>query len=346
MSERVPTVCVIIVAYDSGAHLGRCIAALARQSWRDFEAIVFDNASRDGAVDALGSLPEGFRIVRSKRNLGFAGGNNRAAAETRAPWIATLNPDAFPAPDWLAQLMAAAEQYPDIDMFGSTLLLADDPSRLDGAGDVYHASGIHWRGLHGRPSTLLPPEGEVFAPCAAAALYRAHTFHAQAGFDERFFCFSEDVDLAFRIRLAGGRCIQVANAVVHHVGSGSTGRGSAFSVRHGVRNRLWTFVKNMPGPLFWPLLPVHIAANLGILVIAVARGRGRPAWQGLGEAVVGIGPIWQARRELQRRRRVSAWHIARSIAWSPFALFRRAAHVLPVPPRNDACRREGVGPAR
>ena len=149
-----------------------------------------------------------------------------------------------------------------------------------------------------------------------------------------------------RIRLAGGRCIQVADAVVHHVGSGSTGRGSAFSVRHGVRNRLWTFVKNMPGPLFWPLLPVHIAANLGALVIAVARGRGRPAWQGLGEAVIGIGPIWQARRELQRRRRVSAWHIARVIAWSPLALFRRAAHVLPVPPRHDACRRESVGPAR
>ncbi len=73
MSERVPTVCVIVVAYDSGAHLGGCIAALARQSWRDFEAIVFDNASRDGAVDALGPLPEGFRIVRSKCNLGFAG---------------------------------------------------------------------------------------------------------------------------------------------------------------------------------------------------------------------------------------------------------------------------------
>lgn len=346
MRGRVSTVCVIIVTYNSGAHLGRCIAALARQSWRDFEAIIFDNASRDGALDALGPLPERFRIVRSKRNLGFAGGNNRAAAETRAPWIATLNPDAFPEPDWLAQLMAATERYPDVDMFGSTQLLANDPSRLDGAGDVYHASGIPWRGLHGRPATLLPPEGEVFAPCAAAALYRARTFHAHGGFDECFFCFSEDIDLAFRIRLAGGRCIQVTDAVVHHVGSGSTGRWSTFSVRYGVRNRLWAFVKNMPGPLFWPLLPVHIAANLGALVIALSRGRGRPARQGLGEAVIGIGPIWRARRDLQRHRRVSAWHIARVIAWSPFALFRRAAHVLPVLPQNDACHRESVGSAR
>ena len=168
--------------------------------------------------------------------------------------------------------------------------------------------------------------------------FTARAYHAQGGFDARFFCFSEDVDLAFRIRLAGGRGIQVADAIVHHVGSGSTGRGSAFSVRHGVRNRLWTFVKNMPGPLFWPLLPVHIAANLGLLVIAVARGRGRPALRGLGEAVIGIAPIWRARRELQRRRRVSSWHIARVIVWSPLALFRRAAHVPPVPPRNDACR--------
>ncbi|MFQ5467049.1 MAG: glycosyltransferase family 2 protein [Kiloniellaceae bacterium] len=346
MSERVPTVCVIVVAYDSGAHLGRCVAALARQSWRDFEAVIFDNASRDGALDALGPLPEGFHIVRSKRNLGFAGGNNRAATETRAPWIATLNPDAFPEPDWLARLMAATARYPDVDMFGSTQLLADDPSRLDGAGDVYHASGIHWRGLHGQPAALLPPEGEVFAPCAAAALYRARAFHAHGGFDERFFCFSEDMDLAFRIRLAGGRCIQVADALVHHVGSSSTGRGSAFSVRYGVRNRLWAFVKNMPGPLLWPLLPVHIAANLVALAVAVARGRGRHAWQGLREAVIGIGPIWRARRELRHQRRVSAWRIARVIAWSPFAPFRRAAHVLPVSPRVDACPGGRVDPAR
>ena len=124
MSAGSPTVCVIIVAFNSGAWLEKCVDALIRQSWRDFECIIVDNASTDGAVDALGSLPENFRVIRSDSNLGFAGGNNRAASDTSAPWIATLNPDAFPEPDWLSQLIAATNRYPDADMFGSTQLLA------------------------------------------------------------------------------------------------------------------------------------------------------------------------------------------------------------------------------
>jgi GT2 family glycosyltransferase len=322
-------VCVIVVAYNSGVHLGRCLAALARQSWRDFEVVILDNASDDGAVAALGALPGGVRVIRSARNLGFAGGNNRAAAESRAAWLATLNPDAFPEPDWLARLMAATERHPDVDMFGSTQLLAADPSVLDGAGDVYHISGLHWRGLEGRAAANRPAEAEVFGPCAAAALYRARAFHAHGGFDERFFCFSEDIDLAFRIRLAGGRCIQLADAVVHHVGSGSTGRRSAFAVRYGMRNRLWAFVKAMPGPLFWPALPLHAAATLAALAMARARGQGGPAWQGLREALAGLGPVWRARRALQRRRRVSAWRIARVLAWSPILPVTRGGRHLP-----------------
>ena len=327
---KTAAVCVIVVAYNSGAHLGRCVAALARQERCDFEAIIFDNASPDGAVDKLGPLPPKFRVIKSTRNLGFAGGNNQAAAETQAPWLATLNPDAFPEPDWLARLLAAAERNPDVDMFGSTQLMAAKPGRLDGAGDVYHACGMHWRDLHGQPAASLPPapEREAFAPCAAAALYRTSAFRAQDGFDERFFCFSEDVDLGFRIRLAGGRCLQVAGAVAHHLGSGSAGRGSDFSVSHGFRNRFWTFVKNMPGPLFWPLLPAHIVATLGMLVLAAARGRGGPAWRGLKEAWAGLGAVWQARRQIQRARRASVWQIARALAWSPAPLFRRGLRGL------------------
>ena len=322
---KAAAVCVIVVTYNSGACLSRCVAALARQERCDFEAIIFDNASPDGAVDKLGPLLPEFRVIRSPRNLGFAGGNNRAVAETQAPWVATLNPDAFPEPDWLARLLAAAERNPDVDMFGSTQLMAAKPERLDGAGDVYHACGLHWRDLHGQPVASLPPapEREVFAPCAAAALYRTSAFRAHGGFDERFFCFSEDVDLGFRIRLAGGRCLQVADAVAHHLGSGSAGRRSDFSVSHGFRNRFWTFVKNMPGPLFWPLLPAHIVATLGMLALTAARGRGGPAWRGLKEARAGLGAVWQARRQIQRARRASVWQIARALAWSPAPLFRR-----------------------
>jgi len=88
----------------------------------------------------------------------------------------------------------------------------------------------------------------------------------------------------------------------------------------------------MPGFLFWLLLPAHIAVNLAALIIAVARGKGGPAWQGLMAAVTGIRPIWKSRREIQSRRRVSTWDIAKILIWSPFAMFKRAAQVLPARP--------------
>jgi N-acetylglucosaminyl-diphospho-decaprenol L-rhamnosyltransferase len=83
----------------------------------------------------------------------------------------------------------------------------NDPGRLDGAGDNYLAVGVPWRGGHGHDvSTIYKmADGEVFFACAAAALYRTEVFKAAGGFGEDYFCYVEDVDLEFRLRLFGGR---------------------------------------------------------------------------------------------------------------------------------------------
>ncbi|WP_119458831.1 glycosyltransferase family 2 protein [Rhodospirillaceae bacterium SYSU D60014] len=318
-----PSVCVVIVTYNNAPHLARCVADLSQQIYQDFEVIIVDNGSGDGAIDELGTLPPNFRLLRSPENLGFAKANNWAARNTQAEWLATLNADAFPEPDWLERLRAATDRHPDAPMFGSTQIDFHRPDRLDGAGDLYHATGLVWRSKEGRPVADAADEQAAFGPCAAAALYRRDAFLAAGGFDERFFCYCEDIDLAFRLRLAGGRNIQVAEAVVRHVGSASAGRRSDFSVYHGTRNRLWTFVKNMPGPLFWPLLPVHLLASLILLLRAAGRGSLKSTWGGMAHGVRGLGPIWATRREIQRQRRASTLDIARALRWSPLAPFRR-----------------------
>jgi GT2 family glycosyltransferase len=329
-----PAVCVIVVAYNAGAYLADCIGSLRRQSWTDFEAIIVDNGSSDGSVEALGPLPPSFRVISAGENLGFAAANNRGAAATSSPWIALLNPDAVAAPDWLEKLMAARQAHPDIAMFGSTQIRLADATRWDGLGDVYHASGILWRGGFDQPVTGPAPGGEVFSPCAAAALYRRDLFHEAGGFDERFFCYVEDVDLAFRLRLKGERALQVADAVIRHAGSATTGRNSDFTLFHGWRNRSWVFVKNMPAPLFWPLLPLHLLALFLLLLLNLRPGSHDPigpCWRGLKAAMTGLGPIWRSRQEIQRQRRASVAEIARAMSWSPAALFARRAVLRPVP---------------
>ncbi|MDP6515336.1 MAG: glycosyltransferase family 2 protein [Alphaproteobacteria bacterium] len=320
---------VIVVNYNAGADLERCAAALAEQSFADFEAVIADNGSTDGALQALAGLDARFRVLSLATNLGFAAANNRGAAGAETEWLATLNPDAFPEPGWLGALLAATARFPDVTMFGSTQIDDGDPSRLDGSGDAYFAAGFPWRGNHGHAIEDLPADGETFAPCAAAALYRTTEFLAAGGFDERFFCYCEDVDLAFRQRLTGARCIQVRDAVVRHVGSGLTGARSDFTLYHSARNRLWTLFKNVPGALLVPMIPAHLAVTLFISATALRHGGLASIWRGLRDGVTGLGPIWAERRRLQHARAVSWWSIARAFTWSPLRFRRRGHDVRP-----------------
>ena len=111
--------------------------------------------------------------------------------------------------------MLAARHNPEYSFFASKLISADNPRVLDGAGDNYHVSGLVWRRGHGNTAQgEMNAPREVFAPCAAAALYRRSALIDVGGFDEDFFCYVEDVDLGFRLRLAGHRCLYVPQAVV------------------------------------------------------------------------------------------------------------------------------------
>lgn len=327
---------VIIVNYNSGARLTRCVEHLGRQSYRDFEVIIVDNASADSSLDdALASAPMPLipRAIRSATNAGFAAANNSAAREARGEWLVFLNPDAYPERDWLSALVSASARYPWADAFGSTQLNAADPTVIDGAGDVVHVLGIPYRGHFGWPADQLPEDGECFAPCAAAAMYRRRTFISLGGFEERFFCYGEDVDLGFRLRLAGGRAVQVKAARVLHEGSGVTGRYSDFTVYHGNRNRIWMTYRNMPGVLYWPLMPLRLLADLYLCLRAWSVGTGRAYTRAIWDGYAGLPAFAPDRRRLQRSRKAGLGELARALAWSPLLVSRRQASLRPLPPR-------------
>lgn len=340
LSERdapAPLVTVIVVVHNAGTHLARCLAALAAQTFVEFEAIVCDNASTDGAFAAArdACTDARLRFVPMGDNLGFAAANNRAATLARGTWLALLNPDAVPAPDWLERLLAATRRHADVDAFASLQLDAADPTRLDGAGDVLSAWGIPWRGGFGQRLRPLG-EAECFAACAAAALYRTERFRTLDGFAEAFFCFCEDVDFGFRLRLAGGKTLLVPDAVVRHWGGASAGRRSDFAVYHGARNRLWLFLRCMPMPLLAVMLAPHAAATLALLVVAALRGQGPAFLRGLRDACAGLPRCRAERRHIQAMRRVPVGSIAAALVWSPLKAIRRAPALWS--PREPAAR--------
>jgi GT2 family glycosyltransferase len=300
-----PKVTVVIVNWNGERFLGRCLSAVLAQMVMPHEIILVDNASSDASIEIVRCYPS-VRVLEQDENLGFARGNNVAieAAAAESEWIALLNPDAFPNPRWLEALLSAAHDYAAFDVFGSKLVKAADPAVLDGVGDAYHMSGRVWRVGHGEPVSSFSQQAcEVFSPCAAAALYRRQALVDVGGFDEDFFCYVEDVDLGFRLRLAGHKALYVPDAVVHHVGSGTTGgQHSDFAVYHGHRNLVWTFMKNMPGILFWLLLLLHAAMNLVAVAVFTLRGQGWVILRAKWDAVKGLPTMWHKRKLVQSTR--------------------------------------------
>lgn len=326
-----PDFSVLIVNFNGGAYVQGALDSLKAQTHRSFEVILLDNASEDGSVDALDTsgLPA-FRLMRESDNHGFARGNNLAAAEATGRWLALLNPDAAARPDWLAEVLAGTERHPGVTSFASTQLWMHDETKLDGAGDNYLLFGIPWRGGYHRPVTELPGEGTCFSPCGASAVYHRKTFIAAGGFDERLFCYCEDVDLGFRLRLEGGSCVFLPGAVVSHAGGELSGKVSGFAVRYGTRNRLWVYLKCMPTALLIATLPVHVAMTFAILLRGLMTGRFGDAARGLGDAVQGLGPVWEDRGKVQAGRTASLPILSRAMVWNPLRMLGRKISVRPV----------------
>jgi GT2 family glycosyltransferase len=330
LAARTTKVGLIVVNWNSGALLTQCLGAVFKQSYLPEKIVVVDNASNDQSLRVIkGDSRECSRvqIIELSKNMGFALANNMGVKEASdCDYFALLNPDAIPEPTWLQSLVEAAEINTEYSFFASHMLQARSRELIDGTGDVYHVSGLAWRRDYGSAAAQVRcASGEIFSPCAGAALYRRDAFAEAGGFDESFFCYFEDVDLGLRLGLMGYRCLYVSDAVVYHVGSATTGgQQSNFAVYHGHRNLVWTYFKDMPWPLLWLYLPQHLLLNLVTLVWFTLRGQGWVIFKAKWDALKGLPRVLRERRRVQGQRRVSAWALRRVMARGMFTpYFRR-----------------------
>lgn len=316
-------VAVVIVNWNSGVYLSRAVSAVSKQDY-PHRLIVVDNASTDGSIERIREDFPSIEIIRASSNMGFAAANNLAISRVRnVELIALLNPDAFPEPHWLRRLVSAAVSHPDYACFASRVVSDENPDLIDGAGDEYHVSGFAWRRGQGASASLYGSDGDIYIASATAVLYRREVLEEAGGFDERFFCYYEDVDLGLRLRLLGYRTRFVADAVVRHVGSGITGKRSAFVTYHTQRNRLWTFVKNIPAPWVLVLLPTHLLYQCAALVRYASQGQPLAAFSGTLASILGLPSVLRDRRAVQSRRRATWQSFRKGMKWGFLAPLRR-----------------------
>jgi GT2 family glycosyltransferase len=317
-----PSIAVVVVNWNSGQYLEKSLQNLKAQTLPPTRVLVVDNASTDGSIDGLEQIFPDWEFLRLESNTGFASANNLAVNQVEdCDWVAFLNPDAFARSDWLERLAQAVDDFPAVKMFGSHMLGYDN-GLIDGTGDIYHVSGVAWRRDYGmKSSEINRKSGEIFSPCAAASLIFRKVFLEVEGFDEHFYCYNEDVDLSFRLRLIGHRCIYVPDAVVEHVGSGTTSRYSDFAVYHGQRNLVWSYFRNMPGLWFWVYLPQHVLFSLIALIWFSLKGKAVPVFKARWDALKGLPRVLKLRKQTQKSKTVAGENVVSAMSrdfWVPY----------------------------
>jgi len=306
--------CTIIIPNYNGEHLlPTCLDALRRQTYAHLETIVVDDASTDGSVALLDRDYPEVQVVRQAPNAGLARACNAGARVAKGDLLVMLNSDTEAEPGWLAALVEAAAANPEAGSFASKMLLFDRRDILHSAGDTYSLDGIpHNRGVWQRDEGQYDEAPQIFSGCGGAVAYRRQAWEAVGGFDEDFFMYLEDVDLGWRLQLAGWPAVFVPRARVYHMLS-ATGGGVLASFFTG-RNTIWVLAKDVPGWLLRRCWRRMLAAQWGIARNALAAWQGAAARARLRGQIVGLFTLprmLRKRRSVQATRRISEAELLR-----------------------------------
>jgi hypothetical protein len=295
-----PLISVVIVNFNGLRFLKPCLSSLASQSYKNFEIILVDNHSSDGSAGYIrGHFPDS-TLIETGKNLGFAGGTNAGIRASRGDFILTLNNDTVTDPLFIENLARPMASDSRLGMCAAKMLFPD--GRINSTGVCISRSSAAWdRGIFEQDSGQYNTEEEVFGPCAGAALYRREMLDEIGLFDEDFFIYMEDVDLAFRARLAGWKCRYVPSARVTHYMGGTTGVNSDLSVFYGNRNLLWYAIKNFPVRTLLISLPWIIARNCAEIPYYLSKGKGRVILRAKASAIGGIARMVRKRKNTMRK---------------------------------------------
>jgi GT2 family glycosyltransferase len=262
-------VTVVVPAWNGERWLPGLFASLRAQTQPPEEVIVVDNGSSDGTLDWLAREAPDARVLAQGRNTGFAVAANRGLLAARTELVALVNTDVELSAGWVELMAARLAAEPRCASVACKMVRLGDRGTLDDCGDVLRRDGVCEQRGHGRRDDgRWDTPGEVFGACGGAVLYRRSAVRDAGGFDERFFSYLEDVDLALRLQLCGWRCAYEPRAVAQHAGGGSSIALARPVGYWTARNTLLLLSKHWPAR--W--LPLVLYRQLSWLDAAARRG--------------------------------------------------------------------------
>jgi len=277
--EKVPQVSIVILTYNSGRFIKRCLESVLNTYYPNFEVILVDNASTDGSIKLIQSLCEknpasthSIKVIKNKKNLGFAEGNNVGIRSAKGKFVALLNPDTEVDPNWLDESIKVVENCSIIGIAQSMLLKMDKDNRIQHAGlFIIDYCGWTWKfykeGMYSEFLKRCSKPIVISSSAAAAMIIRRDLLKEIGLFDPKFFIYFEDVDLSWRAWLRGYKVVLAPKSVVYHFGGGSIKnevRASIFREFNHYKNCLRMLAKNYGfwhGIVFLPTASVCMFAK-------------------------------------------------------------------------------------
>lgn len=306
MPSPTPLLSIIIPHWNGRHHLDDCLTSLRQQTYQNFEIIIVDNASEDGSQAYIRHQFPEVNLIELDQNYGFTGACNKGYTAATGDIIILLNNDTETSPSWLSEIVSAFGRHPQAGSVIGKIRLFHERDKLHTAGDYYRLDGRPGnRGVWQEDCGQYDQEERVFSGCGAAVAYR-RTALEQTGFlDDDFYFSCEDVDLGWRLNLAGWQVIYIPTALIYHKVKASS---SPISSYYDSRNRLYTLWKNYPSSLLKRHGRHILAAQWHTMREALTHWRGQAAratLRGQAAGLLGLFKMLPKRRTIQQTRQIT-----------------------------------------
>lgn len=301
-----PLASIIIPNWNGKHHLDVCLGSLQKQSLQDFEVILVDNGSADGSQAYVRDHFPEVMLIENGANLGFTGACIKGYEASSGEFIVLLNNDTEVTPSWLENLLAGFERHADVGSAIGKILLFDERDKLHTAGDFVRIDGSPGnRGVWQLDDGQYDQEEFIMSGCGAAVAYRRSALEEVGFLDDSFYFSCEDVDLGWRLNLAGWRVLFLPEAVIYHKVKASS---SALASYYDKRNQLYLIWKNYPAALLRKNRRIIIGQQWRLTHEALVHWRGaaaRASLRGQLAGLIGYFRMLPARRKIMSSRRLS-----------------------------------------
>ena len=316
---------LIIVTHNSEEYIENCLASVEKAKDSFSKVIILDNASSDGTLDTLNLYEGKFLIVRSKDNLGYAKGVNKAVDLSRSEYVVILNPDTTVTKNFANLLISELNKDKSVAAAQPSVFILRDKKRINLTGKITHYLGFDW--IRGYKEKVLPKKGEIVSFSGSAVAVRKSVFEELGGYDEFYFMYYEDSDLSWRMQLMGYKILFVPSSKVYHdykYKPKEAYQPLKKKLYYAERNRLVTLFKNYSGKTLVLLSPAIFLIEAMMVIFSIINGWFIQKIKGYADIFTNRSLIKRQRVKIQGERKQGDRQIfgkfARTLSFSHFQI--------------------------